>query len=123
MIKRELCKLYAVTDRNLCRDFLGELEEAVKAGVTLVQLREKNLAYDEFVVLAKDVKKLLAKYNVPLIINDNINVALAVNADGVHLGQSDMKPEEARKLLGSDKIRSEERRVGKECRSRWSPYH
>lgn len=100
----EIYKLYAVTDRNLSKNFFGELEEAVKAGVTLVQLREKNLAYDEFTELAKQVKKLLAKYNVPLIINDNIDVAIAVDADGVHLGQSDMKPEQARKILGKNKI-------------------
>lgn len=102
----ESLKLYLVTDRSLS---LGRsLEEivtlAVKGGVTMVQLREKDTPTGEFIVLAEKLKEILKPYNVPLIINDRVDVALAVDADGVHIGQSDMPYHIARKLLGPDKI-------------------
>ena len=99
-------KLYLVTDRPLClgRDIEWVVEEAVKGGVTLVQLREKNTDTRQFIDLAIRLKKTLAVYNVPLLINDRIDVALAADADGVHIGQSDMPYETARRLLGDDKI-------------------
>lgn len=98
--------LYLVTDRSLTlgRDMVWIVEEAVKGGVTMVQLREKNCSTSEFIELALWLKQTLAPYKVPLIINDRIDVALAVDADGVHLGQSDMPYFLARQQLGYHKI-------------------
>ena len=83
---------------------MEQVEEALEGGITFLQLREKNLSQEEFIKEAKEMKELAAKYKVPFVINDNIDVALAVDADGVHIGQDDMSVEEARKLLGEDKI-------------------
>lgn len=98
--------LYLVTDPILMqgKDFYNCIEQAVKGGVTMVQLREKDCSTGEFVEKAVRLKKLLAKYNVPLIINDRVDVALACDADGVHIGQSDMPFHLVRELLGKDKI-------------------
>jgi len=98
--------LYLVTDRELSkgRDIRWIVEEAVKGGCTMVQLREKDCCTMDFVKIAQDLKQILEPYNVPLIINDRVDVALAVDADGIHIGQSDMPYEIARKLLGNDKI-------------------
>lgn len=98
--------LYLVTDRELSkgRDIRWIVEEAVKGGCTMVQLREKDCCTMDFIKIAQDLKQILKPYNVPLIINDRVDVALAVDADGVHIGQSDMPYEIARKLLGPDKI-------------------
>lgn len=98
--------LYLVTDRplSLGRDMEWIVEEAVKGGVTMVQLREKDCSTREFIELAVRVKKALQPHNVPLIINDRLDVALAADADGLHIGQSDMEYGTARKLLGKDKI-------------------
>ncbi len=98
--------LYLVTDRPLSRgrDIEWIVEEAVKGGATIVQLREKDCSTAEFVALASRLKAALASLRIPLIINDRIDVALAVDADGVHIGQSDMPYEIARRLLGKDKI-------------------
>lgn len=105
-MKAECLKLYLVTDRGLSlgRDIEWVVSEAVKGGVSIVQLREKDIDTREFVDLGKRLKALLAPLGVPLIINDRVDVALAVDADGVHIGQSDMPYEIARKLLGPDKI-------------------
>ena len=98
--------LYLVTDRPLSggRDMAWIVREAVVGGVTMVQLREKDCSTAEFVALARDLKSALQPLGIPLIINDRIDVALAVDADGVHIGQSDMPYEAARALLGKDKI-------------------
>ncbi len=103
---RETLKLYLVTDRRWLgsRDFVETVEEAIDNGVTLVQLREKNLDYGEFLELAKDLKEVCQKHGVPFLINDNIKVAKEVDADGLHIGQGDMALEEARQILGEDKI-------------------
>ncbi len=81
--------LYAVTDRMWLgnNSLAAQVEEAVKAGVTFVQLREKQLDYDAFVALAREIKEICARYQVPFVINDDIEVALACGADGVHIGQ------------------------------------
>lgn len=98
--------LYAVTDsrwlgtRRLC----DCVEQAIKGGVTFVQLREKHLSFDEFVELAKQVKSVTDLYNIPFVINDNVQVAIACNADGVHVGQEDISAQNIRQLLGEDKI-------------------
>ena len=98
--------LYLVTDRNLslARPIEYIVEEAVRGGVTVVQLREKNISTVEFYNLACSLKRLLAPYNIPLIINDRLDIALASDADGIHIGQSDMPYEVVRKILGKDKI-------------------
>ncbi len=105
-MKAEQLELYLVTDRDLSlgRDLEWIVAEAVKGGVTMVQLREKTASTGEFVELARRLKILLEGSNVPLIVNDRVDVALAVGADGVHIGQSDMSYEDARRLLGPDKI-------------------
>lgn len=99
-------KLYLVTDRSLSsgRSLEEVVSEAVAGGVTMVQLREKDASTGEFVELAFRLKDILKPYSVPLIINDRVDVALAADADGLHIGQSDMPYEIARKLLGPDKI-------------------
>ena len=98
--------LYLVTDRPLSRgrDIEWIVEEAVKGGATVVQLREKDCSTAEFVSIASRLMEKLKPLGVPLIINDRIDVALAVDADGVHIGQSDMPYATARRLLGNDKI-------------------
>lgn len=103
---REQLRLYLVTDRGLSlgRDIAWVVEEAVKGGVTMVQLREKDIDTRQFIELGLELKELLRPTGVPLIINDRVDVALAVDADGVHIGQSDMPYEVARRLLGPTKI-------------------
>lgn len=98
--------LYLVTDRalSLGRDLEWIVTESVRGGVTMVQLREKDCSTREFVTLGQRLKTILSKFQVPLIINDRIDVALAIQADGVHLGQTDMPYAIARQLLGPDKI-------------------
>ena len=98
--------LYLVTDRPLSggRDMAWIVREAVAGGVTMVQLREKDCSTAEFVALARELKATLRPLGIPLIINDRIDVALAVDAEGVHIGQSDMPYETARALLGKEKI-------------------
>ena len=98
--------LYAVTDRS----WLGEqtlyeqVEEALKGGATFVQLREKELDDDTFLAEAIEIQELCKRYNVPFVINDNVEIARKMNADGVHVGQSDMEAGNVRALLGEDKI-------------------
>lgn len=103
---KETLLLYAVTDRS----WLGEqtlyeqVEEALKGGTTFVQLREKNLDDAAFLAEAIEIQNLCRKYHVPFVINDNVEIALKVNADGVHVGQSDMEAGDVRTLIGEDKI-------------------
>jgi thiamine-phosphate pyrophosphorylase len=98
--------LYLVTDRGLSlgRSTVDIVAAAVAGGVTCVQLREKNCGTREFVAQARAVRKLLAGTNVPLIINDRLDVALAVEADGVHLGQTDMDIADVRRMVGKDML-------------------
>ena len=99
-------RLYFITDSTNYseEEFLFRVEEALKGGVTLLQLREKEKTTNEYVQLAQKVHDITKKYNVPLIIDDRVDVALAVDAEGVHVGQSDMPVCLARKLVGDDKI-------------------
>lgn len=102
---QEAMSLYLVTDRRWIHHSLYEdVEEAIKGGVTCVQMREKHLDCDTFIRDAKEMKKLCHKYDVPFIINDNVEVMLAVNADGIHVGQHDMQAKDVRKCIGPDKI-------------------
>ncbi|MCD7936607.1 MAG: thiamine phosphate synthase [Tannerellaceae bacterium] len=98
--------LYLVTDRRLSlgRSLEQVVEEAVRGGVTIVQLREKEASSREFYELAVRLKQMLALYKVPLIINDRLDIALACDADGLHIGQEDLPYPVARQLLGRDKI-------------------
>jgi thiamine-phosphate pyrophosphorylase len=98
--------LYLVTDREVLkgRDLCVSVEQAIQGGATLVQLREKDVSSLEFYRIALEVKNITDRYNVPLIINDRLDIAMAVDAAGVHLGQSDLTCEVARKILGDEKI-------------------
>lgn len=98
--------VYAVTDRSWTgkQTLLEQLETALQAGVTLVQLREKELDQEAFIEEAKAVKALTDRYGVPLLINDNVEVAIACGAAGVHVGQEDLEAGRVRELLGPDKI-------------------
>mgnify|MGYP000525637774 FL=1 len=98
--------LYAVTDRRWLggRRLADQVEEALKGGVTFVQLREKDLDEERFLEEAKEIKELCRRYQVPFVINDNVDIAQAVDADGVHVGQSDMEAGDVRARLGQDKI-------------------
>lgn len=97
--------LYLVTDNSDdVEKFLNTIEEAIKGGVTVVQIREKTAETLDFYNLALKVKEITTKYDVPLIINDRVDVALAIDADGVHVGQSDMPCDVTRRLIGKDKI-------------------
>lgn len=98
--------LYLVTDRELMSTEKLEtaVEEAIEGGVTMVQLREKSASSKEFYEQAVRIKEITEHYGVPLIINDRIDIALAVGADGVHIGQSDLPATETRKIIGRDMI-------------------
>ena len=98
--------LYAVTDRNWLggHTLYQDVEAAIKGGATFVQLREKKLDEEHFLEEAKEIKELCRRYHVPFVINDNVDIALAMDADGVHVGQSDMEAGSVREKLGPDKI-------------------
>jgi len=98
--------LYLVTDRGLTKNRPLEtlIKEAIEGGVSMVQIREKDSSSLEFYELALRIKSILAPYQIPLIINDRLDIALAVDADGLHIGQSDLPYAIARNLLGQDKI-------------------
>lgn len=98
--------LYFITDSTGFseEEFLRRTEEALQGGVTLLQLREKNRTTREYVSLAEQVHGLTRRYGVPLLIDDRLDVAMAVDAEGVHLGQSDLPIHVARRILGADKI-------------------
>ena len=99
---KENLLLYAVTDRAWrgSKTLLEQVKEALDGGVTMVQLREKELAEAEFLAEAKAMRELCNKYHVPFIVNDNVKIALASQADGIHVGQEDMPASEVRKLVG-----------------------
>ena len=103
---KESLRLYAVTDRQWLKNkSLPEaVEEAIKGGVTFVQLREKNTDYEGMKKIAIEVKAVTDRYNIPFVINDNVMLCKEIDADGVHVGADDMSVSEARKILGNDKI-------------------
>lgn len=98
--------LYLIIDRSFLngRNLKKCIEDAIKGGVTLIQIREKDASTREFFEVAKEIQEITSKYNIPLIINDRVDIALTIDADGVHLGQNDMPIALARKILGPDKI-------------------
>ena len=101
-----MLRLYAVTDRSWVgtQTLAQQVEQALRGGATCVQLREKELNDTDFLAEAKELKILCTRYRVPLIINDNVELALKVDADGVHVGQEDMDAQDVRSLIGPDKI-------------------
>ena len=105
-VRKEDMLLYGITDRSWLngRTLSEVVKESLEGGVTILQLREKDIDDKSFVEEAKELKALCGQYNVPLIINDNVEIAKKIDADGVHLGQGDMDIEEARKILGPEKI-------------------
>ena len=105
-INRKNLLLYAITDRTWLngRSLLSQVEEVLNNGATFLQLREKNLSYNELVEEAVKIKEIAAKYNVPFVINDNIYAAKESGADGVHIGQDDASYIKAREVLGDGKI-------------------
>lgn len=106
-LTREDFLVYAVTDRHWLQEdetLCDVVEKALRGGATFIQLREKNLDNEHFMEEAKQLQTLCREYNVPFVINDNVQIAMTMNADGVHVGQSDMEAGNVRELLGPDKI-------------------
>ena len=105
-MNREALRLYLVTNRyqDSLERFLEKVEMACRSGVTIVQLREKNLTTNQYYQLAKEVKEITDAYQVPLIIDDRLDVCLAVDAAGLHIGDDELPVSVARKVLGSEKI-------------------
>lgn len=98
--------LYLCTNSEMNNNYLLEdcVEQSIKGGVSIVQVREKNKSYNEFLKIATSIKKITDTYKIPLIINDNIEIAKKINADGIHIGQNDISCSQARKLIGAEKI-------------------
>ena len=105
-MNREALRLYLVTNRyqDSLKSFLEKIETACRSGVTIVQLREKNLTTNQYYQLAKQVKEITDAYQVPLIIDDRLDVCLAVDAAGLHIGDDELPVLVARQVLGPDKI-------------------
>ena len=105
-MNREALRLYLVTNRyqDSVESFLKKVETACRSGVTIVQLREKNLTTNQYYQLAKEVKEITDAYQVPLIIDDRLDVCLAVDAAGLHIGDDELPVSVARQVLGPDKI-------------------
>lgn len=99
-------QLYVVTDRTWLngKSLEEQVEKAILGGATIVQLREKTLSSRDFFITAENIKRITDRYRIPLIINDRLDIALAVDAAGLHVGQSDLPPVIARRLLGPEKI-------------------
>ncbi len=105
-LSRDTLRLYAVTDRSWLRGhtLAEQAEQALAGGVTMMQLREKEMEADAFLREAVEITRLCHRFGVPLLINDNVEIARRCGADGVHLGQGDMEASAARKLLGREMI-------------------
>ena len=103
---RGMLRLYLVTDPELCSQYglLETVRDAVRGGVTAVQLRDKTATTSALVKMGRDIATGLADTGVPLIVNDNVEAAIAIGADGLHVGQGDMKVDEARRLIGPDML-------------------
>ena len=107
--KKELDKylaLYLVTDRSWCGETTleSQVEQAIKGGITCLQVREKYISDEQFIDIARPLQKLAEQYDIPFIINDNLNVFFKMDADGIHVGQDDLDSLETRELIGNDKI-------------------
>lgn len=104
--KAEMMRLYAVTDRAWTKEktLLEQVEDAIKGGATCIQLREKELNEESFLQEALEMRELCSKYHVPFIINDNVDIAIKCQADGIHVGQKDMEAGHVRELVGEHMI-------------------
>lgn len=105
-VDRKTMLVYAVTDRTWLngQTLENQVEQAIQGGATFVQIREKELDYNAFLEQAQKVKKITDKYHIPFVVNDNVDIAIAIDADGVHVGQKDMEAGQVRQKLGQDKI-------------------
>ena len=105
-IEKNAMQLYAITDRNWLNGntLASQVEEALRGGATFLQLREKNASKEEIIKEALEIKEICKKYNVPFVIDDDVDIAKEVNADGVHIGQNDASYTYARDILGDNKI-------------------
>ena len=105
-MNKDALSLYGITDRYWLngRPLIHDVQLALEGGVTMIQLREKNLDEESFYREAIEIKELCKKFNVPFIINDNVELAKKVDADGVHVGQNDMAAQDVRAIIGPDKI-------------------
>ncbi|MBQ3379842.1 MAG: thiamine phosphate synthase [Clostridia bacterium] len=104
---RKSMHLYAITDRKFLKEgqtLADQVREAIEGGATFIQIREKNISFDEYVRLSKEVKAVTDEYGVPFVVNDDVDVALACGADGAHVGQEDLDSGEARRKLGPNAI-------------------
>lgn len=103
---KEFLRLYAITDRKWIgnRSMPEEVEKALKAGVTCLQIREKEIDYEDYLSKSIELRKICNKYNVPFIVDDDIEIALASGADGVHVGQKDILNKDVRSMIGDDMI-------------------
>lgn len=104
LYKLKFCLITQIDHSKPFSDYLSFLKKTAEGGVTMVQLRDKELSFDELIAKGLLVKELLSEFSIPLIINDDVNLAKEIDADGVHLGQDDMHPDEARAILGKNKI-------------------
>jgi len=113
--------LYAVTDPAFTgkKTLLQQIEEALSSGITLLQLREKHLDKDAFLKEALMVRELTSHYNIPLIINDDVDIALQCGADGVHVGQNDLSPALVRRLIGPDRILGVTAKTAEQAKRAW----
>ena len=105
-MNKDALSLYGITDRYWLngRPLIHDVQRALEGGVTMIQLREKNLDEESFYREAIEIKELCKKFNVPFIINDNVELAKKVDADGIHVGQNDMAAQDVRAIIGPDKI-------------------
>jgi len=105
-VNKEAMRLYAVTDRKWLggNSFRDQVEACIKGGVTFVQLREKNIPFEEYVQLGKEIRQVTNQYHIPFVINDEVEVAIACGADGVHVGQQDMEAGNVRRKIGEERI-------------------
>ena len=105
-LRNDALTLYAITDRYWLngRRLADVVENVLKNGATFLQLREKEFSHEEMVQEAMEIKEIAARYQVPFVINDDIYAAKEIDADGVHIGQSDMEYQKARQILGPDKV-------------------
>lgn len=105
-IEKNAMQLYAITDKSWLNGntLASQVEDALRGGATFLQLREKNASKEEIIKEALEIKKICKKYNVPFVIDDDVDIAKEVNADGVHIGQNDASYKYARDILGDNKI-------------------
>lgn len=105
-LDKDSLKVYLITDRSWTdgEKLLNQIEDSIISGTTIIQIREKNISFEKYVERAKEIQDICLKHSIPFIVNDNVDVAIRVNADGVHVGQSDLIANKVRKLIDDNKI-------------------